>query len=85
MVFGLMPGAIGDVTDETFLLFAEGAGATFPVMFDADGTYYTYDAVGASAPFPLDVLVDKNGVVRRVSTRYDPDTMEELVRELVEE
>ena len=42
-------------------------------MRDASATYGQSDVVEEFAPFPLDVLVDKRGVVRYVSERFDPD------------
>ncbi|HJN77372.1 MAG TPA: hypothetical protein QGF58_25840 [Myxococcota bacterium] len=33
----------------------------------------------------LDVVVDQEGVVRFVDTRYDPDTIEALIDELLSE
>ena len=38
-----------------------------------------------SAPFPLDVLVDKQGVVRYVSERFDPDELTAEVNALLAE
>lgn len=47
------------------------------------GTYNQYDAVGASAPFPLDVVVDQDGAIAYVDTRYDPAAMEAVIEGLL--
>ena len=72
------------VTDGMIRAFAEDHGATFPVMRDPDRTYYDYQAVGSSAPFPLDVIVDREGIVRYVDTRFEPDELQEVIDGLLE-
>lgn len=71
------------MTDELVRDFAEQNGATFPVMRDQAGTYGEYDAVGSTAPFPLDVVIDQDGVVRYVDTRFDPEELESVIDELL--
>lgn len=66
------------------LAWFEAAGGEFPVMVDSGGTYGRYDATGATAPFPLDVVVDQEGVVRYVDTRYDPDAIQAVLDELLD-
>jgi len=78
-----MPRTVANVTEDEVLAWAVATGATFPVMMDRDGSYSTYDRVDSSAPFPLDVLIDQQGVVRYVSTRYEPAVIEALVQELL--
>ncbi len=67
------------VTDDLVRDFAEHNGVTFPVMRDPSGTYGQYDSVGSSAPFPLDVIVDQDGIVRYVDTRFEPDVLQEVI------
>ena len=82
-VYALQAGEIESISDAEVLAWFEATGATFPVMVDDDGTYRRYDDTGASAPFPLDVVVDQQGVIRFVDTRYDPDTIEAVIDELL--
>ncbi len=82
-MWGLHAGSVTGVTDETVLAWLEEAGATYPVMRDLAGTYGDYDHLGATAPFPLDVLVDQEGIVRYVDTRYDPDALEAVIENLL--
>lgn len=82
-MFALQGGEIESISDADVLAWFEATGATFPVMVDDSRTYGSYDATGSTAPFPLDVVVDQQGVVRFVDTRYDPYTIEAVIDELL--
>ncbi len=84
MVYGLLGSSIEGYTDEDVLLWAEQAGATFPVMVDDDDTYGDYDKYGATAPYPLDVIVDQSGMVAYIATHYDADAMAAVIDELLD-
>jgi peroxiredoxin len=60
---------------------------TFPVGIEE--TASTYAAVTANFsgpnPFPVDVIVGKDGVVRYASHEYDPDTMEAIIQQALAE
>jgi hypothetical protein len=49
----------------------------------------TYAAVTANFvgpnPFPVDVIVDKQGIVRYVTHEYDPEAMIEMIEKLLAE
>ncbi len=59
--------------------FLRGADVTLPNLFDTSGTWYrSYDrrsTDGSYAPYPLQVLVDKEGRIRHIATQYDPVAM----------
>ncbi len=80
-----MAWSVASVTDETILDFVDGTGVSFPVMRDEDGTYFQYDITQESAPFPLDVLVDKQGTIRLISERFDPDELQAHIDALLAE
>ena len=80
-----MAWSVANVSDETILDFAATTGVTFPVMRDEAGTYFEYDLTQESAPFPLDVVVDKQGKIRLISERFDPDELQTLIDELIAE
>lgn len=65
--------------------FVEQTGVSFPVVFDEEGTYREYDRAEATAPYPLDVIVDREGVVRYVAAEYDAEAMHRVVVELLGE
>ncbi len=80
---GLLGRSFGAVSNEELERWATDTGVSFPVVDDTAGTYGQYDRVGASAPFPLDVIVDQRGVVRYQSVGYEPDAMAKTIDELL--
>ncbi|MFT5431543.1 MAG: peroxiredoxin [Myxococcota bacterium] len=79
LVFGIHPGdppkLIGDFVSQT--------GITFPILTDS-GTLGQLDfAPGVSYPYPRDVVVDKNGVVRSIKNSFDVTEMVGLIEELL--
>ena len=59
---------------------------TFPVATEltGQGSYSEVTAVyEGSNPFPVNILVDKQGVIQYVAREYDPFTMDALVQELL--
>lgn len=84
-IFGIMAWSVANVSDETIVSFADQTGVSFPVMRDSDATYFEYDVVQESAPFPLDVLVDKTGTVRYVSERFDAGELDSVIQQLLVE
>lgn len=73
---------IGEVQD-----FCENLGVTFTVALEESSA--TYDAFAANFeglnPYPIDILIDKEGIVRHVSREYDADELEAKVQELLAE
>lgn len=70
---------------EVVLEFVEQTGVSFPVVFDEEGTFREYDRAEATAPYPLDVIVDGEGIVRYVAAEYDAEAMARVVTELLAE
>ncbi len=85
VVYGLVGNGAPGTLDEVVLDFIEQSGVSFPVMYDADGTYSEYDRSEATAPYPLDVIVDPDGVVAYVAAEYDPDAMAAVIDGLLQE
>ena len=59
----------------------------FPVGVETGESAYdllqaNYD--GAN-PYPTDVIIDKDGIIRYVAVEYDPDAMEAVIIELLAE
>ncbi len=71
-------------SDETLLAWLEESGGTFPVMHDTAGTYGDYDHLGATAPFPLDIVIDQQGTVAYLNTRYEPDELQAVIDGLLD-
>lgn len=82
-MWALSPFSVTGVPDQLVREFAEQNGATFPVMRDPSGTYGEHDSVGSTAPFPLDVTVDQEGIVQYVDTRFEPDVLQQRIDALL--
>ena len=67
--------------------YIDSLGVTFPVGFEEPPT--TYAAVIANYPgpnpFPVEVIVGKDGVVHYAAHEYDPDAMAQVLNELLVE
>jgi peroxiredoxin len=78
-------GLYGSESPEKLAEFVEQTGITFPIMKDQStlGLYAFPDGVGY--PYPRDVVIDKNGVVRSIKNSFDAGAMDTLVQELLAE
>jgi hypothetical protein len=77
----LNPDAVAD--------FVANQGVTFPVMVQETAVTPTYSTIegvydGAN-PYPVDILIDKNGIIRYVSREYDPVGIDDMVQVLLAE
>jgi peroxiredoxin len=67
--------------------YVERIRVTFPTGIEEPADTYaaiTANFVGPN-PFPVDVIVDKQGIVRYATHEYDPDGMAELIEQLLAE
>lgn len=58
--------------------FIEQANVSFPVVMDR-GQTVTYAAGLGISPFPVDLVIDREGVIRYLRHEYDPDALREAV------
>ena len=71
---------------EVAFRFVEEARSGLPVLLDETGEHYRAVPRGPGfAPFPVNVLIDKRGVVRAVFGQYDPAAMEPMIEALLAE
>lgn len=91
VVVGVNPGGRGgiqgdDATDDMggVQRFTEKLGVTFRVGLEQTGNYrrFTENFRGAN-PFPVDVILDRNGIVAYVAREYDPAAMEVVIQKLL--
>ena len=72
---------------ETVHEFAQSNGLTTPVLYDARQPYNRYYANGEGgdtwAPYPLQVVVDREGVIRYISHQYDALAVQQTVDAIV--
>jgi hypothetical protein len=68
--------------------FTANQGVTFPVAFE-DVSTLTYASIegiyDGSNPYPVDILVDKHGIMRYIAREYDPVALEAKIIELIAE
>jgi hypothetical protein len=69
--------------------FTANQGVYYPVTVQETAITPTYSTIegiydGAN-PYPVDILVDKNGIIRYVSREYDPEGMLDLIPVLLAE
>ena len=61
--------------------FLEGANVTQPCLLDSAGTrYHSYAIAAGDAPYPLEVLIDRAGVISYISREYDGPALSDAVR-----
>lgn len=83
-VVGINTGGLGG-GDSTAIVnqFLEQTGATFPVGWELGGasSYSQFRVSGGNSisPFPLDVVIDRDGVVRYVNREYEPAAMQAAI------
>lgn len=66
--------------------FCEDVGVTYPVGVEDSMTYELFrDNFAGTNPYPVDVIVDKQGIIRYVAREYDPVAMEAMIQELLAE
>ena len=66
--------------------FIDNLGVTFDVGIEQSGTYTSLVQNFAGLnPFPVDVLIGKDGRIRYVTREYDPYAMTEIIEQLLAE
>lgn len=66
--------------------FCDDIGVSFPVGIEETETYDLFrQSFEGANPYPIDVIVDKQGIIRFVAREYDPSRMKEVVEELLAE
>jgi hypothetical protein len=66
--------------------FCADVGVTYPVGIEETMTYELFtDSFEGVNPYPVDVLVDKQGIIRYVAREYDPAALQEMIERLLEE
>jgi hypothetical protein len=58
-------------------------GLTYPVLQDPGSFTYNKYRIPAISPYPLDVIIDQNGIIRYIHTEYDPQYMLEIINNLL--
>jgi peroxiredoxin len=66
--------------------FCETLGVTYPVGVEETMSYEMFgNAFDGTNPYPVDVIVDKQGIIRYVAREYDPAAMQVVIEALLAE
>ncbi|RMF60299.1 MAG: T9SS C-terminal target domain-containing protein [Calditrichaeota bacterium] len=63
--------------------FIETFGITYPVLLDTDGSVWVTYKVQGISPFPLDCIIDQNGIIRYLHSEYDPQVMLDVLDDIL--
>jgi len=61
-------------------------GPTYPVGIETSLNYSPISSIYSGAnPFPVDIIVGKDGTIRYIAREYDPVTMDTIIQEALAE
>lgn len=63
--------------------FIQTFGVTFPILLDDMGEVYMTYSNGGQSPFPLDYIIDQDGIIQYIATEYNPDEIIQVIEELL--
>ena len=81
LVYGLHPGE----DPQQLADFVTQTGITFPVVNSQNTLGHFAYPPGVGYPYPRDVVIDKNLVVRAIRNSFNPGEMDALVKQLLAE
>jgi peroxiredoxin len=93
VVVGLNPGGRGGLrggesTDDLggVQAFTGKMGVTFPIGLEETSNYPAFaENFRGANPFPVDIIVDREGVIRYIAREYDPNAMSRIIEALLAE
>lgn len=59
--------------------FIDQTQVTFPVGWDDSGSYFNYRQPGGISPFPLEVVVDRDGSIAYLSNQFNSAELQAVV------
>lgn len=75
-----------DDTIDGVQAFADNMGLPFPIGLETSTTYDQIQAnYDGANPYPTDVIVDRDGIIRYIAVEYDPDSMKRVLDQLLAE
>lgn len=78
-------GLTGAENQTTVANFRDQTGVTFPLLLN-DWSYDDYAFPnGWISPYPLDVIVDQQGIVRYIGRQYDGEVVKATIEQLLAE
>ena len=71
---GINSGGLGAETQAIIQAFVDQTQVTFPIVQDPI-SFAAWEASVSISPLPLDVVIDRNGIIQHVFREYDADTL----------
>lgn len=66
--------------------FTGKLGVTYPVGLEETSNYPAFaENYRGANPFPVDIIVDREGVIRYIAREYDPAAMTQVIERLLAE
>jgi peroxiredoxin len=88
-VVGIDADADDRANPDAVAAFVDNLGVTLPILVedsDLTPTYTTIEGIyDGGNPFPVDIVIDRQGIIRHVSREYDPPALHAIVQELLAE
>jgi hypothetical protein len=79
------PGLFGTESAQTVGAFAEQTQVSFPLLLDDTTRGQLAFSDASISPYPLDVILDRDGTIRYLRREFDIEAMEAMMEQLVEE
>lgn len=70
-------------SEDVIRAFGQNFGLTYPLLMDTDGLLWLTYRIQGFSPFPLDAIVDQQGILRYLNLEYDPPAMIEIIDHLL--
>jgi peroxiredoxin len=84
VVIGVDAGGLyGGDTPKLLAEFVEQTGVTFPIGWDDNDSYNQLRPSGGVSPFPVDVIIDKEGRIQYLEPQFDAEAMRAVVERLL--
>jgi hypothetical protein len=84
VVLGLSgSGLFGGESAATVEAFRDQTGVTFPLLLGDTTSGLYVSGEGAISPYPIDVIIDRNGVIASVRRQYDGAAMQATLEALL--
>jgi hypothetical protein len=64
--------------------FVNNFGLTYTVLHDFTASVYKKYWINGISPYPRDVIIDAQGIVRFIHSEYDPNYMKQVINQLLD-
>ena len=84
-VLGINPGKMmmGGESPAMVKQFAKQTGVSFPVGFDNGASYKDFRYGASISPFPMDIIIDRQGRIAYANREYNADAMVAVIEKIL--